>query len=136
MTHPFDWTSLVARVLFGFFIVFAVYNPSGHSYWHWVFQGEGGFWLKFSVGMGLLGVHAMVITSVLGVLKWRGVLLITATLFGGWMAISTSTGMGSWSASSAIMVLLTGLSLIYATGLSFPHLHSRLSGIAHVEKVY
>jgi hypothetical protein len=136
MTHPFDWTSLVARVLFGFFIVFAVYNPSGHSYWHWVFQGEGGFWLKFAVGMGLLGVHAIVITSVLGVLKWRGVLLVTATLFGGWMAISNSIGLGSWSASSVIMVLLTGLSLIYATGLSFPHLHHRLSGIAHVEKVY
>lgn len=137
MTHPFDWTSLIARILFGFFIVFAVYNPTGHSYWHWLWLGEGGFWLKFAVGSALAGLHAMVIASVLGVLKWRGVALVAATLFATWMAIAGLTGMGGgFSLSGLLTKLLTGLALIYATGLSFPHLHHRLSGIAHVEKVY
>jgi hypothetical protein len=136
VTHSFDWTSVVTRVLFSFLVVFAVYNPSGHSYWHWLFRGDADFWVKFAVGTGMLGVHAVIVTSVLGVLRWRGVLVLAATLFGCWMAISNSVGVAEWSISGLVMVLLTGISLIYAAGLSYPHIHSRLAGIAHVEKVF
>lgn len=136
MTHRFDWTSVLARILFSFFIVFAVYNPSGHSFWHWALWGVADFWVKLAVGFALLGLHAVVITSVLGVLRWRGVLLVVAILFGTWMAVPSGMGISSWSASNMVLVLLAGLSLIYATGLSFAFFHYRLAGIAHVEKVY
>jgi len=136
MTHRFDWTSVLARVLFSFFIVFAVYNPSGHSFWHWFVWGGANVWIKLAVGCGLFGLHAVVITSVLGVLRWPGVLLVAVMLFGAWMAVLSGLGVSGWSGSNVGLMLLTGLSLVYAAGLSFPFFHYRLAGIAHVEKVH
>jgi hypothetical protein len=131
----FDWTSIVARVLFSFFVVFAAYNPSGHSYWHWLIEGAAGFWTKFAVGMVLLGVHAFMLENVRMVLKLRGTLLVLAILFGSWMALSRESAIGAWTASGTVVVLLTGLALLYAVGLSYPHLHSRIAGVGHVEKL-
>lgn len=138
MTHRFDWTSVLARVLFSFFIVFAVYNPSGHSFWHWSLWGGGNFWIKVAVGSVLFGLHAVVVISVLGVLRWRGVLLVITILFGSWMAVPSGLGLGisGWSWSGFALMLLTGLSLVYAAGLSFSFFQYRLAGIAHVEKVH
>lgn len=134
MTSRFDWTSIAARILFSFFIVFAAYNPSGHSYWHWILHGAAGFWSKFTVGAVLFALHALVLTSAVGALKWRGILLIVAILFGAWMAISGRIGFAGGSPGTAIVVL-TGLALLYAAGLSYSHFHHRLAGVVHVEKV-
>jgi hypothetical protein len=135
MTQRFDWTSIVARVLFSFFVVFAVYNPTGHSYWHWMQQGSAGFWTKLAVGIGLLVLHIFICSTTLSVLKWRGVALIVALLFSAWMALSGQAGLDQGGASRTIVVALTGLALLYAAGLSYSHIHHRIAGIAHVEKV-
>jgi hypothetical protein len=135
MTQRFDWTSIVARVLFSFFVVFAVYNPTGHSYWHWMQQGSAGFWTKLAVGIGLLVLHIFICSTTVSVLKWRGVALIVALLFSAWMALSGQAGLDQGGASRTIVVALTGLALLYAAGLSYTHIHHRIAGIAHVEKV-
>jgi hypothetical protein len=135
MTQRFDWTSIVARVLFSFFVVFAVYNPTGHSYWHWMQQGSAGFWTKLAVGIGLLVLHIFICSTTVSVLKWRGVALIVALLFSAWMALSGQAGLDQGGASRTIVVALTGLALLYAAGLSYSHIHHRIAGIAHVEKV-
>lgn len=136
MTQRFNWASIIARILFSFFAVFAVYNPSGHSYWHWIQQGNAGFWAKLAIGIGLLVVHVFVCSTTISVLKWRGVLLIVALLFSSWMALSHHAGMGSAGAPSGLVVALSGLALLYAAGLSYSHIHHRIAGVAHVEKVY
>jgi hypothetical protein len=135
MTQRFDWASIVTRVLFSFFVVFAVYNPSGHSYWHWIQQGSAGFWAKLALGIGLLVLHIFICSTTLSVLKWRGVALIVALLFSGWMAVSRQTGLDQGSWSGTVVVALTGLALLYAAGLSYSHIHHRIAGIAHVEKI-
>lgn len=135
MTQRFDWTSIVARILFSFFVVFAVYNPSGHSYWHWIQQGSADVWAKLAVGIGLLLLHIFVGSTTLSVLKWRGVLLTVALLFSGWMAVSNHAGLGQGGSSGTIVVVLTGLALLYAAGLSYSHIHHRIAGVTHVEKV-
>lgn len=135
MTQRFDWASIIARVLFSFFVVFAVYNPSGHSYWHWVQQGSAGFWTKLAVGIGLLVVHIFVCSTTVAVLKWRGVLLIVALLFSSWMAVAHHAGLGQAGASGALVVALSGLALLYSAGLSYSHIHHRIAGVTHVEKV-
>ena len=136
MTQRFDWASLVARVLFSFFAVFAVYNPSGHSYWHWIQQGSAGFWAKLAVGMGLLVLHVFIGATTISVLKWRGVTLIVALLFSGWMALVHQAGLDHASAPGNVVVMLTGLALLYAAGLSYSHIHHRIAGVLHVEKIY
>ena len=135
MTQRFDWTSIVARVLFSFFVVFAVYNPTGHSYWHWMQQGSAGFWTKLAVGIGLLVLHIFICSTTVSVLKWRGVALIVALLFSASMALSGQAGLDQGGASRTIVVALTGLALLYAAGLCYSHIHHRIAGIAHVEKV-
>jgi hypothetical protein len=62
-------------------------------------------------------------------------LLVLAVLFGSWMALSLESTLGAWTASGTPVLLLTGLALLYAAGLSYPHIHSRIAGIAHVEKL-
>ena len=42
MSH-ISWDGIAARLLFSLFIVYATYNPSGRSYWHWAWEGEAGF---------------------------------------------------------------------------------------------
>jgi hypothetical protein len=51
------------------------------------------------------------------------------------MALSLESTLGAWTASGTPVLLLTGLALLYAAGLSYPHIHSRIAGIAHVEKL-
>jgi hypothetical protein len=136
MTQRFDWTSIVARVLFSFFVVFAAYNPSGHSYWHWMQHGSAGFWAKLTVGIVLLVLHIFVCSSTISVLKWRGVLVVVALLFSGWMALSRQAGLDQGGVGGTIVVLQTGLALLYAAGLSYSHIHHRISGVLHVEKIY
>jgi phosphoglycerol transferase MdoB-like AlkP superfamily enzyme len=135
MTQRFGWASIVARVLFSFFVVFAVYNPSGHSYWHWIQQGSAGFWTKMAVGIGLLVLHIFIVSTTVSVMKWRGVLLIVALLFSGWMAVSNQAGLGHGGAFSTVVIAMTGLALLYAAGLSYSHIHHRIAGVTHVEKV-
>lgn len=134
MTTRFDWRGVVARAFFSFFIVFAVYNPSGHSWWHWLWQGEAGFWTKLAVTLLLAGLHGVVWASVRGVLKWRGVLLVLATLFAGSMALAPFVPGGPVE-GGAWLLLLTLVALLYAAGLSYSHIHHRLAGITHAESV-
>lgn len=135
MTRRFDWTSIIARILFSFFAVFAVYNPSGHSYWHWIAQGSAGFWAKLAVGLALLLLHAFIVSSTISVLKWKGLAVVSALLFSGWMAISQQAGLEPGGVSGAVLLALIGLALVYAAGLSYSHIHHRIAGVTHVEKV-
>ena len=134
MTGHFDWRGVVARLLFSAFAVFAVYNPSGHSWWHWLWRGEAGSWTKLAVTLLLLGLHGVIWATILGVLKRRGVLLVLATGFAGAMAVAPLLPVAPAEGGRALL-LLGLLVLLYAAGLSYSHLHHRLAGITHVEKV-
>jgi len=135
MTTRFDWRGVVARLLFSFFAVFAVYNPSGHSWWHWFWLAEAGAWTKLAVTLLLVGLHGFIWTTVVGVLKWRGVVLVLATLFAGYMALAPLVPAGAQMGGGRLM-LLSLLALLYAAGLSYSHIHHRLAGVSHVEKVH
>ncbi|WP_431285190.1 DUF6524 family protein [Humitalea sp. 24SJ18S-53] len=135
MTTRFDWQGVVARVLFSFFAVFAVYNPSGHSWWHWFWLGAGGFWAKLAVTLMLVLLHGLIWGTVIGVLKRRGVLLVTGAIFAGFMAISPLLPDGPDMGGTRLL-LLSVLALLYAAGLSYSHIHHRLAGVSHVEQVY
>jgi phosphotransferase system glucose/maltose/N-acetylglucosamine-specific IIC component len=117
-------------------LVFATYNPSGHSYSHWVsrqitqptpmlaltglvlFIG----WIVFlratlrAIGIGgLLLTGAVMATVVWLVVDW------------GWLDPHNTTAM-AW-------VMLVALSIMLAIGVSWSHLQRRLTGQADVEEV-
>ena len=131
----FDWRALLARILFSLLVVFAVYNPSGRSYWHWIWNDDAGFWPKFTMGLVLLAVHASIWMTVLAVLRWKGVVTVLLILIGGWISISQAMGPGLLGGGSIAVVPLLLLSLLYAWALSWAYIMHRVTGVVHVEKV-
>lgn len=129
----FDWRSGLARVLFSLFVVFAVYNPSGRSYWHWLWDGSGQFWPKLTVGLMLMMVHAAILATLFGALGRKGVALVTVAVVSAWVTLAELTELGSLSRDGLAIMPLGVVSLVYAAGLSWSLIHHRLAGINHVE---
>lgn len=129
----FDWKGALARVLLSLFVVFAVYNPSGRSYWHWVWDGQGQFWPKLTVGLMLLLAHAAIIGTLFGALGRKGVALVTVAVLSAWITVARLTDFDSLSREGLAIMPLGVISLVYAAGLCWSLFHHRLAGITHVE---
>lgn len=133
MNH-ISWDGIAARLLFCLFIVFATYNPSGRSYWHWAWEGEAGFWTRLAVGLVLLLTHLALFFTLRGVLGWKGLALVTVTFVALMLAageIGLAQLSGSWSGTAPLVLV----SLLYTFGLSWSLVHHRASGITHVDPV-
>jgi hypothetical protein len=129
----FDWKAGLARVLFCLFVVFAVYNPSGRSYWHWLWDGQGHFWPKLTIGLLLLLVHAAIIATLFGTLGRKGVALVSVCVVSCWVTVAELTSIGGLSRDGLAIMPLGVVSLVYAAGLCWSLLHHRVAGISHVE---
>lgn len=131
MTH-ISWDGIAARLLFSLFVVFATWNPSGRSYWHWLWDGEAGVWTRIAVGLVLLLTHLALFFTLRGLLGWKGLLLVGFT-FVALMFAAAELGLaqlsGSWSGTAPLVLL----SLLYTFGLSWSLVHHRAAGITHVE---
>ena len=131
MSH-ISWDGVAARLLFSLFVVFATWNPSGRSYWHWAWAGEAGFWTRLAVGLVLLLTHLALFFTLRGLLGWKGLVLVGAT-FATIMLAAAELGLaqlsGSWSGTAPLVLL----SLLYTFGLSWSLVHHRAAGITHVE---
>ncbi|MGK7866926.1 DUF6524 family protein [Falsiroseomonas sp. E2-1-a20] len=131
----FDWRGVVARGLFCLFVVFALYNPSGYSYLHWLAQGFGWFWLKLAVGTVLAVVLLMLWRTTSGVLKRPGIVLVLLFCLGIGMSWAHVTGLPVLGADSLLVWALLSLAVLFTTGLSYSHLDHRLGGITHTEEI-
>lgn len=131
MSH-ISWDGIAARLLFSLFVVFATWNPTGRSYWHWLWDGDAGVWTRISVGLVLLLTHLALFFTLRGLLGWKGLLLVGFT-FVAIMFAAAEMGLaqlsGSWSGTAPLVLL----SLLYTFGLSWSLVHHRAAGIIHVE---
>jgi hypothetical protein len=136
MSAPrFDWRGVLARGLFCLFVVFALYNPSGYSYLHWLFQGFGWFWLKLAVGTVLAAILLMLWRTTSGVLKRGGMLLVGLFCLGAGMSWARLTGLPLLGGETLPVWGLLSLAVLFTAGLSYSHLDHRLGGITHTEEV-
>jgi hypothetical protein len=131
----FDWRGVVARALLCLFLVFAVYNPSGTSYVHWVLGGFGWFWAKLAVGALLAIIFLLLWRTTRGVLGTRGVVLTLLVCIGSGMTLAHLTGTGIFTGNTLLMWALVSLAAIFTAGLCYSHLHHRLGGITHTEEI-
>jgi len=131
----FDWRGVVSRALFSLFLVFAVYNPSGTSYLHWVLDGLGWFWAKLAIGAALAAVFLVMWRTTIGVLGRRGILLVVMFCTGTGMTLSHLTGHGLFIGNTLLMWALISLAAVFTAGLCYSHLHHRLGGISHTEEI-
>jgi hypothetical protein len=132
----FRLTGLIWRLAFALTLVFVTFNPSGHSYYHWVADGSPGIQpLEAIAGVLLLGLWIFFVRSTLMSLGALGLALLIA-LFAtivwwvvsqGWLDPANQRAM-SW-----VVLALLGLTL--GVGMSWAHIRRRLSGQASVDRV-
>ena len=126
----------MGRLIAALVLVFATYNPSGWSYFHWL--SEGGFAidpLKALAGIVLLIGWVVFLRATVSSLGLLGVILASA-FFGTliWLAVD----MG-WVPSDRADILtylaMIAFCAVLATGMSWSHVRAQLTGQRDVDEI-
>ena len=136
-TNSMGSIGVLARVAAALALVLITFNPSGHSYFHWVahdFPHLGP--LQVVGGLLLLIGWITYATATLRSLGWLGVLLLLA-LFAALLWLASDSGwlhLNGGSALAWIAVIVTGL--ILGVGMCWSFVRRRLSGQTDVDEVH
>ena len=132
----FDFMSFLGRFIAALILVYATYNPSGYSYYHWVDRTLPEFDpLVVLAGVVLLIGWVMFIRATIRSMGLLGVMLAVA-FFGTlvWLIIDR----GWLSLEDTDMLTYIGeflLAAVLATGMSWSHIRRRLTGQLDVDDV-
>lgn len=124
----FGPVNFVLRWLFSLFVVFATYNPSGVSFYHWALSGWAPLTMVCVVGVALLAVYVFLFRSTWRSIKLTGILIgsVFMVLFNlmlvdlGFVTIDTG--------SIVVVMALASVSTILSVGMSFSAIRARLAG--------
>jgi hypothetical protein len=135
-----SWLGILLRWLASLILVFVTWNAEGWSYYHWTIQplleGAGTFSaLKFLAGMVLIAAWVVFLQATKRSIGIMGAALVAA-IAGGviWLLISSGIVTAN-SGRGMARVVLIGVSLILAVGMSWSHLSKRLTGQADTDVV-
>jgi len=132
----FDMGSVVMRVAFSLAIVFLTFNPTGHSYFHWLQANLSPIQpLVVIAGLLLLGGWLFFIRATFSSMGTVGVVLLLA-LFAAiiWWMVSRGW-LSTADKSTMAWVVLSCLGLLLGIGMSWAHIRARLSGQTSVDRV-
>lgn len=138
MAKPFNAMSFAWRFLLALGLVLITYNPSGHSYFHWVWeavqarafdplQALAGVALAIGWVMFLRATHRSLGTLGLILNSAFFAALVWLLVDRGWLQVESVSAM-SW-------VILICLAAVLAVGMSWSHIRRRISGQADVDDV-
>ncbi|MFV1983424.1 MAG: DUF6524 family protein [Thiohalomonadales bacterium] len=125
----FGLDSFVIRFIFALFIVFATYNPTEYSYYHWISESLAEFSvLKAFFGVILLIGWIILIRATLGSLGYIGIIL-GLTFFGlaSWLIIDVF-GLATNNFFMISFIIEIMLVSVLSVGVSWSHLRRRISG--------
>ena len=135
-----SWAGILLRWVGALILVFLTWNAEGWSYYHWTIQplleGAGNFSaLKFLAGMLLIAGWVVFLQATRRSIGIMGAALVAA-IAGGviWLLISSGIVTAN-SGRGMARVVLIGISLILAVGMSWSHLSKRLTGQADTDVV-
>jgi hypothetical protein len=132
----FRFSGVLWRMLFSLGLVLLTFNPTGHSYYHWLADGLPSIQpLEAIAGLLLLGLWVFFVRSALMSMGAFGLVLVMALFAAivwwmvsmGWLDVGNRSAMG-W-------VVLTILGLVLGFGMSWAHIRQRISGQASVDRV-
>ena len=132
--------AIVLRVLASLVLAFVTWNPDGWSYYHWtiepLIQRAGGFSaIKFLAGTLLIAAWVVFLQATRRSIGIGGAVLVTA-IFGGVIWLLISSGIVTANSGKGIArVVLIGLSLVLAVGISWSHISKRITGQADTDVV-
>ena len=127
MYSMFTVSNFIVRLQLSCVLVFGTYNPSGRSYLHWVMDGDSDtLILKIFVGMALIAAYWLILVVSWLALDAVGMALLALVVLalGGTLWELGLFPTDSWSVQ---VVLLGGLAIVFAIGLSFSGIRYRLS---------
>jgi hypothetical protein len=134
--QQFNAIGILWRVLFSLALVFLTFNPSGHSYYHWVRESVPHIQPLIAIcGILLIGAWLFFVRSTLSSMGAAGVVLLMALFAAivwwmvsqGWLSLADRSTM-AW-------IVLAMLGLVLGIGMSWAHIRQRISGQASVDRV-
>jgi len=119
---PFTFNRFLKRWGIAALVIFGTYNPSGHSYFHWVLQPDSGF-LSIKVFVGIV-IVMMVSTATM--IMWfsigpAGIGSVIAMMATGTLAMWEYGLLDHIQPSFYPYYVLAAASLLYGIGLSWSH---------------
>jgi hypothetical protein len=139
-TESITWSGVLVRLLASLVLVFLTWNAEGWSYYHWTIQplldGAGNFSaLKFLAGMLLIAAWVVFLQATRRSIGIMGAVLVAA-IAGGVIWLLISSGIVSANSGKGIArVVLIGVSLILAVGMSWSHMSRRITGQSDTDVV-
>lgn len=139
-TETITWRGVLVRLLAALVLVFATWNAEGWSYYHWtvepLLRGAGNFSpIKFLAGAVLVAAWVVFLQATRRSIGLMGALLVAA-ICGGMIWLLISSGIVTANSGRAIArVVLIGLSLVLAVGMSWSHMSRRITGQADTDVV-
>lgn len=134
--EEFDFLGFLWRMLFALALVLLTFNPTGHSYYHWLADGFPSVSpAEAVVGILLLLGWIFFVRTTLSAIGTVGIVLMAA-LFASivwWIVSKGWLDVGNRSTMAWIVLLVLGLML--GVGMSWSHIRRRLSGQAAVDRV-
>lgn len=132
-SRSFSWSNFFLRLSAAIVVVLATYNPSGLSYYDWVWPWESFDPFKAIVGILLLIAWVMGIRATIHSLGVLGMILAVA-FFGVviWMVIYMNL-IPADSRVAVTWLILIALGGVLGVGLSWSHVRRRLTGQLDVD---
>ncbi|MGH1485755.1 MAG: DUF6524 family protein [Cellvibrionaceae bacterium] len=135
MASYFSLSGLLVRFIVAVTLVFATFNPSGYSYYHWMInRGDTSLPLLVLAGVALLIGWVIFLRATLRSLGPIGIVLAIA-LFGCFVWLAVDFNVLSVSSQPFIYVVLVVFAAVLGIGMSWSHIRRRLSGQADMDDV-
>jgi Family of unknown function (DUF6524) len=129
-----SWSGILVRIVLAIALVLATYNPSGHSFYHWLTEPPAGITaVKSLLGVVLLIGWAVSLRTVHVALGSLGVMLGVAFLAAlAWVFVE-QRWLDLDTPSSVAWLALLILGTVLGLGLSWSLMRARLTGQVEVQ---
>lgn len=125
--------AFLLRMVFAYVCVFSFYNTTGISLWHWPTESSFAFWLKTTVGLGLVASCFIMAWSTYGALKFKGIFFVSLMIASIWITLIELLTMLGHPRPELGLILLSSIATLLGIGINYPPIHYRLAGIGHTE---
>ncbi len=129
------WTGFALRIIFAIVLVLLIFNPSGNSYYHWVYNTgwENDLPMKVLAGLVLLIGILVCGRATYRSIKIIGVVLVAA-LIAAIVWVASDAGMLDVNDSSVMQwVILLAIGFILGVGLSWSIVRRLITGQLDVD---
>jgi hypothetical protein len=129
-----SWSGILIRIALAIALVLVTYNPSGHSFYHWLTEPPAGITaVKALLGVFLLIGWVVCLRTVYVALGWLGVILGAAFLAALVWVFRDMRWIDLATPSAVAWVALLILGAILGVGLSWSLIRARLTGQVEVQ---